>query len=352
MVSMTIVEARPVTAMTRSRALGPGLLLAGTGAATALAISRVLPSVSPLLVAIVLGFAVSNTGRLPVVFRTGLTCASKRLLRVGIVLLGLQLMLADIVRLGAPMLGVIVATVVVGITTTLYVGRRLGVTPMQSLLIACGFSICGAAAVAAVEGVVDAEEEDVATAVALVVVFGTLMIPFIPLAGAFMGLSDAQTGLWAGGSIHEVAQVVAVGGSVGASALALAVVVKLGRVLMLGPVILAISLRQRRAMGADENAKLPPVVPLFVVGFIGMAALRTSGWVSPEVLDGATLLQTAFLAMAMFALGCGVRVATLKKVGGRPVVLAMVSTAVVATTALVGVLLFGAEAALLSTHII
>lgn len=218
----------------------------------------------------------------------------------------------------------------------------LKVAPGQRLLIACGFSICGAAAVAAVDGVADVDEEEVASSVALVVLFGTAMIPVIPLLSRLAGLSEHQAGLWAGGSIHEVAQVVAAGGLVSAGALATAVVVKLARVLMLAPVLTLLAIRRRRSHGGGRaGAHRPPLVPLFVVAFLACAVLRTTGRVPSWALSGAHVAQTALLTAAMFALGCGVHVASLRRLGGRPLALAFLSPVVVATIALAGALLAG-----------
>jgi uncharacterized integral membrane protein (TIGR00698 family) len=331
----------------RTRSIAPGLAVAGVAAAASFAIASLVHGLSALLVAIVLGVAFRNLVRLPerveAALAPGLAIASKRVLRIGIVLLGLQLVLGDILRLGPGMILVVVAIVGVGILSSLALGRLLGISPTQRLLIACGFSICGAAAVAAVDGVIETEdEEEVVVAVALVVLFGTLMIPLIPLAGSALGLGELRTGLWAGGSIHEVAQVVAAGSAIGGAGLAAAVVVKLARVLMLAPVLATISLSRRRAMKAvDAGGTRPPIVPLFVVGFIAMVLLRSTGMVPPPVVAVAAGAQTALLAAAMFALGAGVRISMFRRVGVKPFVLAAGSTAVVAAVALGGVLIAG-----------
>lgn len=319
----------------------PGLVFCAAGMGVATVVASVLPGLSALLVAIVLGAVVANTMAVPALLAPGVGLAAKPVLRAGIVLLGLQVGLQEILGLGAPMVLTVVATVGIGILATLWIGKRLGVPPAQRLLIACGFSICGAAAVAAVEGVTDAEEEDVAVAVGLVVVFGTLMIPAVPLLGGLLGLGENQTGLWAGAATHEVAQVVAIGGTLGPGALAAAVVVKLARVLMLAPVMAVLAWQVRRAAGAAEKpaGALPPLVPLFVVGFVAMMMLASTGLVPAAVLEGAKTLESMCLATAMFALGLGVRVRSLLTVGARPVVLGAVSTAIVAATALTGVLL-------------
>jgi uncharacterized integral membrane protein (TIGR00698 family) len=321
-------------------ALAPGLALCTAATAAAMGINAVLPTVSPLLIAIVLGAVVANVVDLPQRVRPGLTFSAKRLLRVGIALLGLQLLLADVLGLGWKVIVVVVAVVALGISGTMFLGGLLGLTWTQRVLIACGFSICGAAAVAAVDGVVDAKEEEVLTAVALVVIFGTLMIPAVPLLSQLLGLSDEVAGVWAGGSIHEVAQVVAAGGVIGGAALGVAAVTKLARVLMLAPVIAILGVRRRMTeTGADAHR--PPLVPLFVAAFLVCVAVRATGLVPAVVLDVASVVQTALLTAAMFALGAGVHVATIRKVGARPFVLAAVSTVWVASIALVGALLAG-----------
>lgn len=294
---------------------------------------------SALLVAIILGVILTNVRPLPAATAPGLAVASKRVLRIGIVLLGLQLSLGDILGLGWGVIGVVVAVVIGGFVATEIVGRMLGVRPAQRSLIGAGFSICGAAAVAGVEGVIDDKrDEDVVTALALVVLFGTLLIPLVPLAGAAMGLDPYSQGLWAGGSIHEVAQVVAAAGIVGPAALKVAVIVKLARVLMLAPVMVWFGFQLRRR-GGQGAGKRPPLVPLFVAGFLAAALLRTTGWLPATVLDPIKLLQTFLLAAAMFALGTGVRAATLKSVGGKPVILATTTTLAVLGISLAGVLL-------------
>ena len=322
----------------------PGLALCGLGTVLALALGRLLPAVSPLLVAILLGAVLVNLGRVTPGCRPGLAVASTTFLRAGIAVLGLQVALGDILGLGWPVLVVVVSVVILGIAGTMLVGALLGLGWTQRVLIACGFSVCGAAAVAAVDGVVDAREEEVATAVALVVVFGTLMIPAVPLAAAALGMPEAAAGAWAGGSIHEVAQVVAAGGAIGGSALAVAVTVKLARVLLLVPVVTVLGLQARRRSASVPGLRRPPLVPLFIVAFLACVLLRSSGLLAPAVLDGAGVAQTVLLTAAMFALGTGVRVATLREVGARPFVLAAASTVWVAGIALVGVRVAGVAA--------
>lgn len=320
--------------------LVPGLLLCFGGGAAAMLFNHFVPTVSALLFAIVLGTVIGNLWPVPAIMAPGVNVAGKRILRIGIVLLGLQLVLGDLLELGLGMVAVAAVVVGVGIIGTVLMGRAMGIPSQQRILIACGFSICGAAAVAACDGVLEAEDEDVATGIALVVLFGTLMIPLVPVLVAVMHLGPEMGGLWAGASIHEVAQVVAAAGIIGGGALKGAVIVKLTRVLMLAPVMAVLGIMQRRkSAGGETHIKRPPLVPLFVVGFLAMVAVASLHLLPAPALDVAKVVQTACLAIAMFALGLGVRIKSLIKVGPKPLVLGTASTVLVAGVALAGVTL-------------
>lgn len=328
----------------------PGLVVSLIVGVGAVLLGAAVPALSPALTAIVLGAAAANLGLLGPRLRPGLDLAATQVLRAGIVLLGLQLALGDVLALGPATLAVIAGVVAGGIGAGLLLGRLLRLPRSLTVLVSCGFSICGAAAVAAVAGslgTTDQEREELrartATAVALVVVVGTLMIPALPLAASLLELAPGTAGVWAGASILEVAQVVAAGSLLGPQSLDAAVVVKLGRVLLLAPVIavLALSLRAGApARGADAAAR-PLPVPLFVIGFLLAVLLRTSGIVPSPVLEAAGRLQAVLLAAAMFALGTGVRAALLRQVGGRPVVLAAALAVIVTGLGLLGAVLAG-----------
>jgi uncharacterized integral membrane protein (TIGR00698 family) len=298
----------------------PGLVLAVAGGTVAALVHLLVPVLSPTLVGIVLGMAVGlalpAAGRVGPVVRPGLHVAARRVLRFGVALLGLQLVLGDILGLGWPVLLVIVAVVGVGILATLALGRLLGVPAETSLLVACGFSICGAAAVAGVEGVRESRDEDVATVVSLVVVCGSIAMLAVPLLASVLGLGAVAAGAWSGASIHEVGQVVVAGGLIGGAAVQVAVVVKLGRVLLLAPVLAVVSYRTRRT----TSGRRPPLVPAFVLAFLALVVLRSVVPLPGAVLDVAAVAQAGAFAAAMFALGCGVNPSVLRRTG-RPVLL-------------------------------
>lgn len=313
----------------------PGLTICLGGAVLSWLVSRLVPGTSPLLVAILLGALLGNLLPMPAVFFQGTAVSSKHLLRGGIVLLGLQLPLSAVFGLGPGVLLIVLASVGFTFAATLWLGKVLGIAPAQRLLIASGFSICGAAAVAATESAAGARKTEVATAIGLVVLFGTLMIPAVPFLGELLGLSDRSLGIWIGASTHEVAQVVAAGEAVGGTALAVAVTVKLARVLTLAPIVAGITLHRRRKE-PRTGAALPPVVPVFVIGFVGAMLVRSLNVLPPSVLESAQTVQTLMLAAAMFALGLGLHLRSLLRVGRQPVLLGLLSTGVILTVSLIG----------------
>jgi uncharacterized integral membrane protein (TIGR00698 family) len=326
-------------ALTATRRLSPGLLAAAVGTAVAFGVNTLLPAVSALTVAVVLGVLVGQV--LPEATREGLAWATKKFLRLGVVLLGLQLGLGQVFGLGVGTVLAVVVTVLVAFFGTLAIGQAIGVSRGLSLMVATGFSICGASAIAAMDSVTDSDREDVATGVTLVTLYGSAAIALIPLIGRGLGLGDRQLGAWAGLSVHEVAQVVAAASPAGAAAVAVAVVVKLTRVVLLAPIVAGVSLVEHRRRGATA-VKRPPIVPLFVVGFLAMMLVRSSGVVPTGALAATQVLTTLLFAAALFGLGSGVRVGALLRTGGRGLVLGAMSTVLVALVGYVALTVAGA----------
>lgn len=322
----------------------PGLTVCAVAGAASIGASMLVTGLSGMLVAVLLGALWRNLAPVPVVLETGIAVAAKRVLRWGVVLLGLQLSLPAIVALGPGVVLVVICAVAITFFATLGLGRMLGIDRDLTMLIAAGFSICGAAAVAGVQGAVRASQEKVAAAIALVVLFGTLMIPLMPLLIEATQLSAGAAGTLIGGATHEVAQVVAAAGIAGGGTiLEVAVPVKLARVILLAPVVAGISIGLRGQTGDSQtgvpNTSRPPILPLFVIGFLAMVALATTGWVPAEALAIAKILQQFLLATAMFALGLGVHVKSLIGLGLRPLLLGLLSTGTILTVVAVGIVL-------------
>ncbi len=322
----------------------PGLLVAGVAAAAGYLVNQWVSAAGPLVVAILLGVLLSACGGRRPVLQPGLRFAATTLLRIGVVLLGLQLVVADVAGLGVGPIVVIVLSVALTFVVTRWTGRLLGLSAARSLLVATGVAICGASAVAAMNQVADGEDDDVVTAVAVVTVLGTVSIVALPTLGALFGLDDVLVGMWAGASVHEVGQVVAIGGMAGAAALSAAVVIKLFRVLLLAPLVAAVAVARRSAnSGGSTNsggeARKLPILPWFVVGFVAMAAVRGTGWLPAGVLTATSAAGTMLLAAALFALGTAVDLRAIARGGRRALTAGAVGTVVLMTTTLLGLAL-------------
>ncbi|MFC8125071.1 YeiH family protein [Streptomyces sp. NPDC057302] len=340
----------PVTAGTPPRPRPsplPGLALAVLGVAVAWVTHALVPAVPMLTAAVVLGLAAAHVPGVRAVVRgrgrAGLSLAGKRLMRLGIVLLGLKLSLDDVLGLGWATVAMVLGVVTATFFGTWWLGRRLGLPGDQPLLIATGYSICGASAIGAVSEVTESEERDAAVSVALVTLCGTLAIAVLPLLQGPLGLSDVEFGRWAGASVHDVGQVVATAQTAGAGALGDAVLVKLMRVAMLGPLVAGVALahRARSASGGVVGRRRPPVIPLFVAGFLVMVAVRSTGWVPGSVLDVAGHAQELLLAAALFGLGAAVDLPSLARTGGRVAALGLCAWVVVAGGSYAGVVWVG-----------
>lgn len=307
-----------VQAMPRLRRLAQQAWPPLVAAVVAVLVGRLVPTVSPLLWSMALGILVANSPLMPEQGLKGPQRAAKTLLRLGIVAMGALLSWSALAALGLTGLLVIVATVVLVFTLTCVIGDRLGLPRGLVTLTAAGFSICGAAAIAAVEGSIRRRDEDVALALAMVTIFGTVMTFVVPALGAALGLGPEDVGIWVGASIHEVAQVVVaaslVATSAGAAGAALtaATTIKLGRVALLVLAYLGALRREGGGRGGHRSAvRLRDFVPWFLVGFALMALARSVGLLPEAALDPVTSLGTFLLAAGMFGLGLDIRVSRL-----------------------------------------
>ncbi|MGK5553011.1 YeiH family protein [Actinomadura kijaniata] len=352
---------RPVAARARSRAprtarhrrIGrwgagvrrdaPGLAVAAAGVALAEAAHALVPAVPVLTAAVVLGVASAHLPGLRAVVRgaarPGLGVAARRLMRSAIVLLGLQLSLSQVLGLGGATTLMVLGVVAVTFLGTWWLGERLGLPGDRPLLVATGYSICGASAIGAVSQVTGSDDEDVADSVAVVTLCGTLAIAVLPLLHHPLGLTAVSFGRWVGASVHDVGQVVAAAQTAGPAALAAAVLVKLVRVVLLAPLVAVLAARVRRRRGAGDAARRPPLVPLFVAGFLLMVLLGSTGRIPPGVVALAATLQGLLLAAALFALGASVHLPSLTRTGGRMAALGLASWITIAGVSYAGVLL-------------
>jgi uncharacterized integral membrane protein (TIGR00698 family) len=316
------------------RAALPGLALAAVIAAAAMAVRSVpgLGTISPLIIAIIIGIALRNTIRLPAMLLPGIKASLKRVLRAGIVLLGLQLTISQVMAVGGPGLVMVTATLALTFVFTLWLGRALGVDRPLTELIATGTSVCGASAVLAANTVSEGSDEDVAYAVACVTVFGTIAMLIYPWLGEVLHLTAPAFGLWTGATVHEVAQVVAAGFQAGPDAGELATIVKLSRVALLAPVVVVLGIMAARRHGEAKKGKAP--MPWFVGGFLLMIGLNSLDVLPADVHAPLVSVTPFLLAMGMAAMGLETDVRRLAAKGLRPLALGAGSTLFIAAAGL------------------
>jgi uncharacterized integral membrane protein (TIGR00698 family) len=313
----------------------PGLALTGalTGGAYLLREVPAFGRFSPMIIAIGLGMIVRNSVGVAPAFGPGIGFAMRRLLRLAIILLGLQLTAAQVAATGGRGLAVVIVAVGATFLFTTAVGRLLGVDRPLAQLIAAGTSICGASAVAAANSVTRASDEDVAYAVACVTVFGSISMFAYPLLEGALALAPRDYGLWAGSSIHEIAQVVAATFAVGRETGEFGTVAKLTRVMMLAPVVFAMALAAMRSNGGGAATR--PPLPWFVLGFVALVGFNSVVDVPQAIKANVAVLSTVLLTMALAAMGLETSFVKLRARGLRPALLGAIASLFIASLTLI-----------------
>ncbi|UFJ38918.1 YeiH family protein [Brevibacillus humidisoli] len=272
-----------------------------------------------MIVSILLGIGWRSLFDVPADAGSGIAFSSKMLLRAGIILMGLRLQLSQIVESGFSVVLVDVTVVVFTISFMMWLASLLKVEKQQSILLAVGTAICGAAAIVAIAPLIRAKQETTAVSVACIAILGTLGTILYTVLYPFLGLTPDDYGIFVGATLHELAHVIAAavpGGDVGSE---MALLVKLGRVALLIPVALVFSyLFHKREAGQSEDGdrrRLP--IPWFIFGFLAMSLVQTMGILPDGVTEGFVTLSVFLLSMAMAGLGLSIKAADLKQLGGR-----------------------------------
>ena len=281
------------------------------------------PYVEALVIAILLGMAVRTLWQPAPFWQSGIAFSAKQLLEVAVMLLGASISFAAIAASGPLLIGLIVAVVVVMIAVSFIISRALSLPVRMSILIACGNSICGNSAIAAVAPVIGADSDDIASSISFTAVLGVLMVLGLPLLIPVLGLSGTQYGILAGLTVYAVPQVLAATVPAGLVSTQIGTLVKLIRVLLLGPVVVALSLISWRYRLRDRDASAAPKMNLrhlvrgLFRGFLILAALRSFALV-PETWTGPiTTAATLLTVLSMAALGLEVDLRVISKVGGK-----------------------------------
>ena len=312
-----------VTALqTRSRALLPGVTvtLVVAAAAAFLADQYHAPAMLfALLLGIAMNFVTTQTG-----CKHGIDFAARDVLRLGVALLGTRITFGQIAQLGWHPVLLVVVSVVATIVFSAIVARLAGFSTLFGLLTGGATAICGASAAMALSASLpDHPSKDIATAVTIVgvSVISTLAMILYPMLADHLHLSAAAAGVFIGGSIHEVAQVVGAGYSVSRETGDIATIVKLMRVAMLIPFVVCVAVIARRTQSYAQSAVAPPLLPWFAVAFLLLAWINSSGWIGSATQTFTNDLSRWCLIVAMSAIGMKTQLKQIVAVGLKPVVL-------------------------------
>lgn len=304
--------------------LAPGIALCAAIALAAMGLQRLeehwtgRPWLEALVIAILLGTMMRTLWTPDARRAPGIAFSAKTLLEIAVMLLGASISFQAVLDAGAALIVGIAAVVAVGICASYALCRWLGLPKRMAVLVACGNSICGNSAIAAVAPVIGAKPGDVASSIAFTAVLGVIVVLTLPLLVPLLGLSHTQYGVLAGLTVYAVPQVLAATVPVGLVSTQLGTLVKLVRVLMLGPVVVLLSVLVGRGASAPKpGLSLGRLVPWFIAGFLGLALLRSLGAIPDIVLQAVMPAATLLTVISMAALGLGVDLKALGQVGGR-----------------------------------
>jgi uncharacterized integral membrane protein (TIGR00698 family) len=346
----------------------PGLHLVIAVAVVARYLHSLVPNpmlaraISEIFIAVILGLYIRNVIGYSARFEPGVKFGLQRILRLGIILLGLRLSLQDVVATGLSALLLIGACMTLALTLAYLGGRLLRIPARLAALIGVGTAVCGNTAIVATAPVIEAKDEDVSIAVATITFFGTLAVLLYPIFGYFAGLTDRVFGLWVGTAINDTSQVVAAGAAFSEAARDVATVVKLTRNTLMVPIIIVVGIvyarsQNRQTPGAATHFGFSKVVPWFVVGFLLMTLVRTVGvalGVLPQDVNQPGQLQRAadllifvdeiarfFILMALSAIGLGTDASAFRRTGIKPFALGVGVASLLALFSLGLILLTG-----------
>lgn len=319
-----------------------------------------------LVLAILIGTLVRSVVSPGARYTPGIDFSAKVVLEVAVMLLGASISAQTLIAEGVPLLLAIVAVVALAIVASFRIGRAIGLSRPLALLVACGNSICGNSAIAAVAPVIDAQGKDVAASIAFTAVLGVIVVVLLPSLAAWTGMSHNQFGVFAGLTVYAVPQVLAATAPVSMASVQMGTLVKLVRVLMLGPVLLVVSFLHHRRRGqakagTDAEASdggttmqglaparsttprptLAHLLPWFIIGFLCLAGLRSLGAIPTLVSAPVHDLSNVLTIVAMAGLGLGVDVRSVARAGGRVVLAAVLSLVVLGLLSIGAIHLLG-----------
>ena len=274
-------------------------------------------SLSPPVIALLCGIFLANIGLESSWAKPSLSFASSQLLKIGVALIGFRLTFSEILEIGS-LSGVLVIISVVFISFFLikWMAEKASVSKPLTILLAAGFPICGISAIAAVKPLSGADDEETGYAVGLITIFGSISILFFSILHLIFDIEINTLGWWIGLSVHDTSQVVAAASAISESSLDSAMVVKMGRILLLAPMLLMISLMKQQGIHSGQQQRFP--IPIFIIGFVVAAAIGSANIFSKGFLDSIDAVRTFLITAAMFGLGSGIRLKSIKELGAKP----------------------------------
>ena len=316
--------------------VSPGVVLASVVGITATFLSRQFP-VSAFVFALVLGMMLNVLAK-DERYRAGIQLTSSLLLRTGVALLGLRITVAEVATLGWATVAMVVAGIGLTVAVGIVASRQLRLGDRFGMLSSGAVAICGASATLAIASVLPKSadsERDASFVVIAVTALSTVAMILYPYVAAMAGLDDRAVGIFLGGTIHDVAQVVGAGYSVSTQAGDTATIVKLLRVAMLLPVCVVIGMVLQSRGG--QAGRSPPVLPWFAVAFAILVVMGSAGWVPAVAIEAGGSASTWLLVMAMAAIGMKTSLQSLAKVGFKAVMLVVGETVFLAVLVLVAI---------------
>lgn len=307
---------------------GPGVLASAVVAALAWLAVRAETIfvgrawIEGVVTAILIGGAIATFGRARPAWTAGVHFSAKRPLEIAIALLGASVSPQALAAIGPPLLAGLVAVVILSLVIGYGLARALGLSHTLALLVASGNSICGNSAIAAVAPVIGASRAETCATIAFTAVLGVIAVLLLPLLAPVLGLSNASYGVLAGLTVYAVPQVLAATAPIGGAAVQVGAMVKLSRVMMLGPLILCLSLATGRR---GEKLPLARLLPWYIVAFAGLAAARTAGLLPTSMLPIMASVGGLFTLVSMAALGLSTNFRLALASGGRVAAAAVLS---------------------------
>lgn len=312
--------------------LVPGLVLAAAIATASLFLRSlpVLSMLSPIILAMMIGIGVrTGFGAMPLT-RPGLGFAARWVLRLAIILLGFQVTLTQMAQLGAGGIAIICASTFATFAFTIWIGHVLGIDASLARLLAAGTSICGASAILATNNVVRARDEDAAYAIGCITLFGTVAIFLYPALAVLVGLDARSYGLWAGASIHEIAQVVAATFQLGQNAGEYGTISKLVRVALLVPILALLSATIWDRLSPQAAGPAQRQIPFFALGFLAVVVANSAFDMPAGTREWLSSITTFLFAMSLGAMGMELRLRHIASRGLRPLAVAALASLFIA----------------------